>query len=124
MALDTTDKRDAPQPTDTRPEAADAGSRSLSPAGQNAMQGDSTAALEQRLAQVRAETEAREAAQRAALDQPDDSFHAQSASTELGAAMRAEAGPEKSEVRHFHNVAKPETEGDADTGSEGRLPIA
>lgn len=37
-------------------------------------------------------------------DQPD-AFNSQTATTELGDAMRAETGAEKPEVRNFHNIA-------------------
>lgn len=98
MAFDTADPKDTPQEKDAGQEAADAAHR-LSPAGIAAMQGQDAPPP----------------------DQPDASFHAQTATTELGNAMRAETGPEKPEVRIFHDVAKPESEEEPSPYREGRI---
>lgn len=99
MAFDTSDKNDTSQETDARSDAADVSSRRLSSTGIAAMQGNDTPDA----------------------DQPGNSFHAQTSTTELGDVARAEAGPERSEARILHDVAKPEAEEASSPYREGRV---
>lgn len=143
MTLDTIDSKDIPQDNDVSKETADASDHSLSPSGQRAMQGDDTAALEQRVEQLRTETEAREAAQMAELDQqaaertqmaenrattvgtdvsPDLSpdHHPQFSTTERGNEVKIEGGPEMNERKLFSDIDMPDEE-EKSMYREGRL---
>ncbi len=119
----------------------------LSETGQRAMQGydaaspeereDAIAALERRVEQLRAETEAREAAEKARWEQlqqqpesvqssdHDDALAVEAASpavatTEMGKARQVEAGAEMPERKMFSNIDKPR-ENETSIYREGRL---
>ena len=122
--------KDYQSPNDAKSETAPS-SAGLSETGQRAMQGrdvapesaqnDDMAALERRVEQLRAETEAREAVEKARWEQSqqqpesvqssdhDDAFAAEAArpavaTTELGKARQVEAGAEMPERKLFSDI--------------------
>jgi hypothetical protein len=134
--------KDYRDPQDANQEVAPNAER-LSATGRRAMQGDAVAALEQRLEEVRAETEAREAAERSELDRqaaerarmvenqattagtdaspdPPPGHHPQFSTTERGNEVKIEGGAEMSERKRFSNIDE-SSESEASIYREGRL---
>lgn len=99
MSFDTTDTSGIRDTSDAAQESAGT-NNSLSPVGQKAMQGDDVTA------------------------QPEPSPDSQPAvaTTELGADLLAETGPEKPEVKLYHNIIEDGEGDDSEGTSEGWRP--
>ena len=125
MSLDIPDRKDASEVKDG--DIPSTAHEPLSARGRRAMQGDDVAALEQRLEEVRAETNPQEAAERSALERqaaeraqmaesqataaeadaspdPPPDHHPQMATTERGNEVKIEGGAEMNERRLFSDI--------------------